>query len=281
MSILSKITEEELDFMECFHTPRCLIESLFSNFDNLTEFDVEKFGEVRIYQMPLISDEILVDFDATAEYYRGKKNDSELEAFKFQLRKNVGDIYNYGGRKFGKSMVTIILDLIISMMHLSGTRSALASSSISKIRAILDRVKVVFKGHPIVKLWEKSIRSDSSKYVFQLKNNHKLESVNYKIGKKASASDSDWYGLHVHRVYIEEASLENESVAKARKDALGEDGAVMRFSGMTNFSRNSPSGQVFYDKDFQPWVVNLPQYVNPKFTAKENKDRLKALWRNR
>jgi len=269
MSILEKITEDELCFMEGLHTPRCLVESLFSNMDNLTEFNEDKFCEVRIYQMPLMSDECLIDFEATAEYHKLDETQT------FLLKKNVGDIYNYGGRKFGKSIITIILDLIVSMVHKVGTWAVLASSDWSKIQSILDRVRVVFEGHKILRLWKKSITSSTSEYKFKLNNNFRLESVNYKIGKKNSSANSAWYGKHADLVYIEEASLENASVAKDRVDALAEDGAIFRISGMTNFTRNSPSGQVFYDKDYAKHVVNLPQYVNPKYTKKQDKERLK------
>ena len=42
--LLKKITEEELQFMEDWHYPVSMIESLFSNFDSLSEFEEDKFG---------------------------------------------------------------------------------------------------------------------------------------------------------------------------------------------------------------------------------------------
>ena len=58
---LEELTEEELDYMECLHTPRCVLESLFHNFDSLGEFDPEKFGRIRPYQLSMISYESFVD----------------------------------------------------------------------------------------------------------------------------------------------------------------------------------------------------------------------------
>ena len=59
--IIEKITEEELQFMEMWHYPVAMIESLFSNFDSLSEFEEDKFGELRIYQFPLPSYESIID----------------------------------------------------------------------------------------------------------------------------------------------------------------------------------------------------------------------------
>jgi len=266
--MLEKISDTELEMMELWHLPRAFIEVLFSNFDNLTEMDEENFGELRTYQQSLISDEILIDFDATAKYYKLGKKET------FNLRKTVGDIYNFGGRKFGKSLVTLIFDLLIAMTHFSGCWAAFAAANLNKIRQVLDRVKIVFENHPVLCLWRKSIRSSTSEYKFLLCNNFRLESVNFKIGSKAEGN-SDWYGKHVNRVYIEEASLETEEVAKARKDALSELGAVFRISGMTNFTKYSPAGKAFYDLKNEDSVVNLPQMVNPFWDEKEKEDRIR------
>ena len=266
--MIERITEEEIDICECFHIPRCLIECLFHNFDNMADFDEKELGNLRKYQLSLLSDEVLIDFDATAKYHG--LNPKE----KFQLKKNVGDIYCLGGRKFGKSLIVLILDMIVSMTMMPGTWAAFASANLQKIRQVLDRVKIAFESHPILRLWRKSIKSSTSEYKFLLKNNYRLESVNFKVGTK-NQGNSDWYGTHVDRVYIEEASLETDKVAKARKDALSEFGAVFRISGMTNFTKYSPAGKVFYDQELRNQVVNYPQYVNPYWDEKEKQDRVK------
>ena len=59
--IIEKITEEELEFMESWFTPRCLIECLFNDADNLSEFNEDEFLEIRNYQFPMISNEYIID----------------------------------------------------------------------------------------------------------------------------------------------------------------------------------------------------------------------------
>jgi len=250
--------------MESMANPVCVLESFFHNFDNLAEYNQEKFGDVRLYQMPFISDEAIIDFDATAKLH----NLADKE--KFQLKKNVADIICMGARKFGKTLVVEKLDLVLSMLTQGFTMVAFASVDLIHIRAVLDDIKSCFQNHPICRLWERRI-TGAPDFQFILKSGYKLNSVNFNIGAKSPGRQ--WYGKHVNRVYIEEASLETEEVAAKRKDALSEDGAVFRISGMTDFTQFSPAGLAFYSPENRKHVINLPQYVSPKWDAKERKDR--------
>ncbi len=260
--LLQKLTENELEFMEDFHDSTALTECLFSNFDNLTEFNLEKFGHLRTYQIPMMSHEYIIDIDGL-DKKAGMK-----------LRKGAGDFYIYGARKFGKTMVTEILDLLISFLHLPGEWVAFASVDLVHIRSVLDRVKAGLESHAFLRQWKRSIKASTAEYKFQLKNNYMLESVNFNRGSKNPGNQ--WYGKHVSRVYIEEASLESEVCAEKRMDALSEAGAVFRVSGMTNFTRHSPPGKIYYDRDYKSKVCNYPQYVNPMWDEAEKRKRMKA-----
>ncbi|KKM19648.1 hypothetical protein LCGC14_1653420, partial [marine sediment metagenome] len=262
---MEQITEQELAFAELWHTPQCLLETLFHDFDNLGHFSEDKFGEVRLYQYTLYSDEAMIDFEATAELHNLTKKEA------FQLRKNVGTIYCPGARKFGKTLIIEKLDLVVSMLTEPFIKAAFASVDLIHIREVLDDVKAAFQNHPICKLWEQRI-TGAPDYKFQLKNGYKLNSVNFNIGSKNPGRQ--WYGKHVNRVYIEEFSLETEEVAKKRKDALSELGAVFRVSGMCNFNTFSPAGKMVRAFENRKHIINLPQYVNPFWDEKEKKDRL-------
>lgn len=262
---VEQITEKELDFIESWHTPQCLLETLFHDFDNLAEFSKDKFGDIRLYQYPFVSDEPLIDFETTAKYHKLNKKQ------KFNLMKNAGNVFCFGARKFGKSLIIEKLDLVVSMLTQNFFRAAFASVDLIHIREILDDVKAAIQNHPICKLWERRI-TGAPDYKFELKNGYKLNSVNFNVGSKNPGRQ--WYGKHVNRVYIEEASLETEEVYKKRKDALSELGAVFRVSGMTDFATYSPAGKAYYSFENRRHVINLPQYVNPMWDEAEKKDRL-------
>ena len=259
------ITEDELAFTETMTTPQALLEILFHNWDNLNAFDPKRCGELRQYQYPLVSDECLIDFELTSELENLDKQET------FDCKKRVGDLYCFGARKFGKSLVVMLMDLILQMMTCDADKVALASVDLIHIRQILDPIKGCFTSHPICKLWTRRM-TGAPDYKFELKTDWTLNSVNFNIGSKNPGQQ--WFGKHVFRVYIEEASLETNQVYDKRKDALSELGAIFRVSGMTDFTVHSPAGKTFYDPKLRPFVVNLPQYVNP--TWNEDK-KLKAI----
>ena len=260
--LIEKLDEEEISFMEDWHSPICLTESLFSNFDNLSEFNEDRFGEVRLYQQPFISNESIIDFEGM----------ESNEKKRFELRKNVGDIYNYGARKFGKTLITEKLDVPLSMFHDDGFPCIFTSIDAIHLRGVLDAVKEAMDSHPILKMWKKTIRTAPS-YRIEAKNGWLLEGVNMNVASKAPGQQ--FYGKHAKKLWIEEASLETERVFEKRKDALSEVGAVMRCSGMTNFTKYMPAGKAFCDPMNRKKIINLPQFVNPFWDEKEKEDRLK------
>ena len=80
-----------------------------------------------------------------------------------------------------------------------------------------------------------------------------------------------FFGHHVKKLWMEEASFELDAVHDKRVDAVSEVGCIERLSGMTNFTKYSPAGKIFYDLSKRPWIVNLPQYANPMWDEKEKK----------
>ena len=262
---LEPISVEELELLEVWFTPKALVETFFHDWDNLSSFDDKKFGELRLYQESMLSDESIIDFDLTAE-----QNQLSRKAI-FQLRKNVGDLYCFGARKYGKSMICMTMDIINDMMTSAGCKAALASVDLIHIRQILDPIKTCLQNHPICKLFERRIAA-SPDYQFELKNGYILNSVNFNIGSKNPGQQ--FYGKHFYKLYVEEASLENEEVYDKRKDAVSELGAIFRISGMTNFTPQSPAGKAFYGPETHKFVLNYPQFVSPFWDENEKNQRI-------
>ena len=67
-------------------------------------------------------------------------------------------------------------------------------------------------------------------------------------------------------------SMETEEVYDKRQDSISEDGCVYRIAGMTDFTKYSPAGRMFFNLDNKSKVCNLPQYINPKFDEKEKQN---------
>lgn len=262
--LTEKIKKDELEFMEVWNNPIALSESLFNDFDNLGDFDKEKFGRIRLYQLPFMSYESMIDTEVEGL--------SEKE--QFQLRKNVGDCYNLGARKYGKSLITIKLDIVLSALNDSGLLSGFYSIDEKRLRGILDPVKLAMEYHPICKLWEMKCTYKPAIIFYGRKNKWLLNGINLTL--KGKTPGEQFYQLHVKKLWGDEVSFETQEVFEKRKESLSEVGAVIRLSGMTNFVRHSPIGKTFYAPENQEKLINLPQFVNPFWDEAERLDRIKV-----
>lgn len=249
--MIEKLDEVDVEFMQCFYNPVCMAECLFSNYDNLTSMEGEELGHVRIGQIPLLSHEWLLDNNPEVSI---KDN--------FMLRKGAGDLYCLGGRLFGKTLFVEKVDLLICMIVSENERVGFSSYDQIHIRGVLEDVLTILEYHPFFQIFQPKT-TKSPNYRVSCINGFLMESVNMNItGKKPGAQ---FFQKHFTRLYIEEASFETEQIYNQRRDSVSENGCVFRVSGMTNFTKYSPCGKAFYDLSKKAWVLNLPQYVNPKW----------------
>jgi len=170
------------------------------------------------------------------------------------------------------SLICLKLDIPLSLLYDDKCWCGMTSTDAIHIDGILDSVKDAAENHPILKYWKKQIHK-TPKWSFIGKNGWLLDGVNMNILSKNPGHQ--FYGKHFRKLFGEEMSHENDKVFEKRKDALSELGAVFRFSGMTNFTRHSPAGKVFYDPKNKVHVINYPQFVNPTFDEDEKQERIK------
>jgi hypothetical protein len=260
--LLEKIKEDELQFMQDVYNPIALTECLFSDFDNMGEFAEEKFGHIRLYQYSMLSYEYLIDDDP---------NISAKDYLK--LREGAGNLYCFGGRKFGKTICVEVIDLMLSMVLLGSEQVGFSSYDALHIRGILEKVIQAIEVHPYFKNILAPKINRSPNYHFYLRSGYTLDSVNMNLGSKSPGSQ--FFQKHFTRLYVEEASFETEEVNKKRIDSVSENGCVQRLAGMTNFTKYSPVGRVFYDYSKHNWISNYPQFVNPKWDALEKERAIK------
>lgn len=264
--LTEKLTSDEIDFMETWHTPRALAETLFHKFDNLGSFSKDLFGEIRLYQQPSLSHGSLIDYDTTAKYH--ELNVKE----KFELKKNVEEVYNLGGRLYGKSLISLKIDITLSILYEDDLWAGFYSIDEKRMRGILNAVERACKYHPIVKEWKVNCKYKPDINFTGLKNNWRLQGVNMTI--KGKSPGEQFFQLHVAKLWGDEVSFETEEVYKKRKESGSELGIIPRLCGMTNFTKHSPTGRAFYKPENKRKVINLPQFVNPFWDEKEKRDRI-------
>lgn len=261
--MLDKITEEELLTYEVLINPVCLIECLFSDLENtnLAAFD-DRFSHVRLGQLVMLSYEYLID----------EKNPALTTKENYQLRIGAGTIYNFGGRRYGKSLCTELLDLIIDMILYEGENIGFTSYDAMHIEGMLEPVMQAFENHPFLKDFD--ARMKRNPYLIYLrKNRSRVEGVNMNLNGENPGGN--FYQKHFSRLYMEECSFETSEVYNKRRDSISEMGCLYRFAGMMNFTKHMPAGQIFSNLDNKKYVVNFPQYVNPLWTETEKEKAIK------
>ena len=256
MALLEQITTEEIEFMECLCDPVATAETLFHDYDNLQLYSDKKFGHIRLGQIPMMSYEYLID-----------DNDPTLtQKENFKKLEGAGTLYNFGARRFGKSLISLILDMLESMIHLDNWHTLYSSYDALHILQILERVIPASENHPFFQIFDVQTKR-SPNYVITAKNGFELQSVNMNITSKTAGSN--FFGHHTKKLWIDEMSKTTHDVAEKLVDAVSELGSIQRFSGMTDFTRHSPAGKIYDDPYNKAWVCNFPQYISPMWDEGE------------
>ena len=256
MALVENISDSELEFMECLVNPVAMAETLFNDFDNLQLYSEKEFGDIRLYQIPMMSFEYLID-----------DNDPKLtKKENFKRLEGAGTLYNFGARRFGKSLVSLIIDMLESMIHLDNWRTLYSSYDALHILQILERVIPAAERHPFFSMF--GVRTKRSpNYVITSKNGFELQSVNMNVTSKTAGSN--FFGHHTKKLWIDETSKMIESVAEKMADAVSEIGCIQRFCGMTDYTRHSPAGKIYDDLYNKRWICNFPQYISPMWDEDE------------
>lgn len=259
--MIERLTDQELEFLETMYYSPAIAECLFSDYDNLTMMQEDKLAHVRAGQIPLLSHEHMIDEDPDL-----------TEKQNFQLRKASADTYALGGRLFGKTLFVEKIDFLISIPLLGAEKVGFSSYDAIHIRGVLEDVILALDHHPFFRIFKPDITRSPS-YRIAFKSGYVLEGINMNItGKKPGAQ---FFQKHLTRLYIEEASFETEQVYQQRRDSVSENGCIYRIAGMTNFTKYSPCGRAFYDLTQKNKVINLPQYVNPKWDDRGKRQAIK------
>ena len=246
--------------METFLDPVAFTETVFSDLGRLTYYDEDTFSDVRIGQYVLLSFEYIIDdIPGLTE----KEN--------FKLREGAGTVYCFGGRKFGKTLLVEIVDVCISLVFNAGDEVGFASYDQIHIRGILEKVIQVLENHPFFRMFNPKINR-SPNFRIYARNGYTLDSVNMNLSGETPGAQ--FFQKHFKRLYLEEASFETDEVYEKRLDSVSEVGCVFRMSGMTDFTKYSPAGRIYYDEHKRPNLVNYPQYVNPMW---DDNEKIKAV----
>ena len=201
--MLENITIEDLEFMETLCHPDAFAETAFSDMDNMQVYDKNNFSHIRTGQLPMLSFEYLIDDE--------DKNLNKKE--NFRRLEGAGNLYNFGARRFGKSCISLIIDILEAVFHLDGWRTLYSSYDALHILQIMERVIPPLEKHPLYQLFGIKIKR-SPNYVITTTTGFELQSVNMNITSKAAGSN--FFGHHVKKLWIDEFCLDGKTKIKIK-----------------------------------------------------------------
>lgn len=256
--MINKIKEEDLIFFQTLSHPINCGEILFHDFDNLGMWDKEQFGNIRMYQYPMLA------FDSL--FLEDPKLSNQDN---FDKKNGLAESYNLGGRLTGKTAISIIIDGLVAIFNKTFKWAVISSYDKLHVQETFEKIIIALENHPIMKMLNPRILR-SPTYKITTDSGCLLESVNMNImGKNPGAQ---FFGKHIDKHWMEESSFITASVSAKLLMAQSELGCINRFSGMTTFSKHSPMGKIFSDLKNGTKITNLPSYVNPTWNKKKEED---------
>lgn len=256
--LLPKLTNEEMNLARSLYNPKTLVEVLFNhkieNFDTLQQFKDDNFFKLRFYQIPFLSYEYMIANDPEK---------SEIE--NFRLKMGAGSGYYYCGRKIGKSLVALLMDLLLDTAYnFYDWVTAFSSFDAVHVKHILEPYIKVVTTHPFFRLFKPHVARHPV-YCIDFPLGHKVEGVNMNLASKNKIG-AQWERVHASKIYIDEHQYETDEVVNKRSQSVSELGCIERFAGITSFKRHSPAGKIFDDLEKRKLLINLPQTVSNMWT---------------
>lgn len=259
--MLAKIKDDELIMFQMLSHPIFSAEILIHDIGTPSLWSKTDFGQIRKYQYPMLSYNSLFLYDP-------KKTKEENKIIENALAEN----YNLGGRLTGKSRISIIIDVINNIFKKLFKWAVISSYDKLHVQEIFETLITTFESHKILKLLRcKTVRSPIYKLTFD--NGCLLESVNMNVTGKNPGGQFVQKHFDLH--YMEEASYLTKEVSNKLFMSKSEEGVKNRYSGMTNFTKASPIGSLFFDITNKNKIINLPSYVNPSWTDDDEKKAVK------
>ena len=263
--MLEKLSKEEFNQLSFLFNPKSAVEILFSNLNNLTECEMNKFSSIRLSQLPYLNFSYMI------------AEDDKLSAQEnFKLKRGAGSVFALGGRLNGKTMCLEETDIPLSMSLNKDTKHNVASFDGKHLSDICTKVYNILENHPFFILYQNKINLTKNTVLNRLGN--VLTGINENIFSKAVGVAWEQHHTHVH--YYEEYSNTTNTAANKKlmsKTELGR--PIERVAGQTNFSRTSPAGKIYFAKEekgfYRNRVINLPAFSRPTWTKEDEEDAIR------
>jgi hypothetical protein len=260
--LYKKLSNEELEFMQAWYDPICMIESLvpmnFKAAQVWSEQDCELF-KLYNYQFAMI--------DYTSLY---ADDDKLSKKQNFQNKQGAGYIINVAARNLGKSLLAWI-DAVLSIIHGEANESCVSSFDGDHTRKICVPIVNFINHHPIFELYRhKGV--DNARFVH---GGMEIDTVlgHTCYGRSENVNDPDpgksYHSLHFNKFIYDEISYMTDEGRTKMVDAVSlNEGCVERLAGINDLRHGSFLGKILRDESKKNWICNLPMFVREDWDDK-------------
>jgi len=265
--LYKKLTDEELEFMECWYNPVCMIETLIpENIKAPHVWSEEDCSLVKLrpYQFAMV------------DYSYMYADDDKLKAIQnFRNKQGAGYIINVMARNLGKSFFAII-DSFITLLHGEGDESCLASFDFAHLKKIATPVANLANHHPLFDMYRKKGKECVRFVAGGMEIDTVLGHVMYGRNENINSPDpgTAFHSLHVKKNIYDEVSYMSEGGRKKMIDAMSSDGCIERLAGIPDIRLGSPLGKILRDESKRNWICNMPQYVREDWDEKTKAEKI-------
>ena len=252
--MIEKLDDKELERISFMHDPVALMETLIpSNLKAPHTWGIDDQGiTVRPYQFSML------------DYSYMYADDPELDK-KHNWKKKIGagTCYNISARNVGKSWLDQCNDFF-TLIHNEGDESCHSSFDFKHLKKVLTPVANLAKYHPFFEMFRRSGKDGSVRWTGGgLEVDTMLGHVLYGKNEKVDSDEpgTDYHGLHVKKMTIEEFSYASDLGKEKRIDAISDLGCIERFSGIPDVRKGSPLGDLLLDDTKKNRICRLPQMV--------------------
>jgi len=266
--MFSKITEEEINYWECFHDPVAMIECLIP--ENIKAPHIWKDKDckcvvLRPYQYAMLDYSYLYADDPTK---------SEKE--NFRNKKGAGDLINVGSRDIGKSFIEVINNFL-TLIHGEGDESLVASFDYGHLKKICQPIANLANFHPFFEIFTKPGKSSVRFVGGGMEIDTVLGHVQYGRNEKIDSPEpgSSFHGIHAKKCSYEEVSYATKKGTEKRIDSGSSVGCIERMSGIPDIRMGSALGDILRDSSKRNWICRLSQYVRSDWDEKTKEEKIK------
>mgnify|MGYP001209288145 CR=1 FL=1 len=254
MALYRKLTEEEIQFMECWYSPLAMVECLISENYKAPQTWLEpecKCVVVRPYQFAML------DYS-----YQFADDDKLSSKQNFQNKKGAGTLINIAARGIGKSFFAFI-DAVLTLIHGEADESCIASFDFAHLKKICSPIANFVNYHPFFDLYRRKGKECVRFIGGGMEIDTTLGSILYGRNENINSPDpgTAFHSLHVKKLIYDEFSYSTDEGRKKMVDAISTDGVIERFCGIADVRLGSPLGRMLRDESKKNWICNLPQMV--------------------